>query len=68
MPAAVKMLVNLFVYYVMGDQIAAVLNGAGRFGAVSSYRPQAAWGGDTSAFHQTRTPNAGMIKNTFGGN
>jgi len=67
LPASVKMLVNLLVYYIMGDQLAAVLNGAGRFGAVSSYRPQVTWGGETSAFHN-RTSSTGVIKNTFGGN
>jgi hypothetical protein len=52
LPAAVKMLVNLVVYYVIGDQVAAVFNGPGRFGAVSSgARSANVWGGDTSAYH-----------------
>jgi len=67
LPAAVKMVINLFFYYVIGDQTAALLNGPGRFGAVSyGSRPQT-WGGENSAYHQQRA-SAGTIRNTFGGN
>ena len=67
LPAVVKMVVNLGVYYFIGDQVAATLNGAGRFGAVGyGSRPQT-WGGENSAYHQQRV-SAGTIRNTFGGN
>lgn len=68
LPSSVKMIVNLVVYYVIGDQVAAVLNGAGRFGAVSGQlMPGRTWGGEYSALHNgvpvsSYTPASSVIK------
>jgi hypothetical protein len=68
LPASVKMIANIAVYYFVGDQAAAVLNGSGRFGAVGGYimpgRARTTWGGETSAFKQY-TPASGTVKNIY---
>ena len=66
LPSAVKMIVNLAVYYFVGDQVASVFNGPGRFGSISySGMNGETWGGETSAY-QVSSPSAGVIDNNYG--
>ena len=51
---AVGMIVKLTTYYIIGDQLAALLNGPGRFGAMG-------WGGETSAYHQPMPSYSGYV-------
>lgn len=61
LPAAVKMVVKLLTYYIIGDQLAALLNGPGRFGAIGGQ--SSTWGGQTSAYHQYR-PTVGTVNSS----
>ena len=60
---ALGIIIKLGYYYVLGDQLAALINGPGRFGAVSGYTQASTWGGDQSAYHQPR-PIMGMTSSS----
>jgi len=63
---ALKIAVSAFAYYIIGDQLASIVNQStpGVFGATRG--KSGSWGGERSAFHQNGSP-AGVIKNIYGG-
>lgn len=66
LPGWIKVIFNAAAYYIIGDQLASIVNQTtpGVFGATG--RPPGSWGGERSAFHQPRNA-VSMISNNYGG-